>query len=396
MNTDFLIREADRCVKCGLCLPHCPTYLLARDEAESPRGRIALIQGWASGALNADRPLLGHLDSCLLCRRCEGACPSEVHYAALLDAARESLPATVPRWLPDTLADRGWQSAALKLAAAANRAGMRRWFPSARVRRLLDVSKTIQQASPPLRVPLKERYAAVGTEQAEVALFTGCMGEALDRTALEAAVAILTASGVSVSIPPSQQCCGAIHAHAGYHRAAGKYRAANLAAFTGTGIEALLTVSSGCGSWLADSAGLDVPVMDAAAFIQQRGGIGALPLAEVRRTIATFMPCSLAVMQQQKPVMTLLSDLPGAELLELEGMGCCGGAGLNLITQPDSGEQLVKPLIEQLAASKATVVATTNSGCALQLQQAAGRAGLGISVVHPLQLVSEQLEKRHD
>jgi len=68
---EALLADADICVKCGLCLPHCPTYKQTQDENESPRGRIALIQAWANGQLDASEKLLGHIDNCLLCRSCE-------------------------------------------------------------------------------------------------------------------------------------------------------------------------------------------------------------------------------------------------------------------------------------------------------------------------------------
>ena len=378
-------------MKCGLCLPHCPTYQLAHNEAESPRGRIALIQGWASGDLEADHSLLDHLDHCLLCRRCEGACPSSVGYTALMDAARASLPRTTPRWLPDTLADHGRQRMAMKLAAVAVKTGMQAWFPSEIVRRLLSIAATIDEAEAESPATLKNRYASIETVKGEVALFTGCMRETVDSTAIQAAIRILTASGYAVSIPPSQQCCGAMHAHAGYQQRAAELKRINLTAFANKGYDALISLSSGCGSYLTDIPGLDCPVMDAGAFIQKNGGIRSLPLTEFRRKIALFLPCTLAAMGQQKQVMALLHDLPGAELFELQGMGCCGGAGLHLITQPHTAEQLVKPLIDQLAASQTNIVATTNSGCALQLQLAAKKTGLGISVVHPLELVAEQL-----
>lgn len=392
MNSDFLIREADRCVKCGLCLPHCPTYRLARDEAESPRGRIALLQGWATGRLEVDEPLLTHLDNCLMCRRCESACPSSVDYSALLDGAREMLPRAVPAWLPDTLASPGRQRVAMKLTAGAAMTRMRKWFPSATIRRLLAVATVIRDLEPHTGNRLKTSYAPESGSKGVVALFTGCMGRGVDRPALDAAIRILTACGYEVEVPRSQQCCGAMHAHAGYQQTAAMHRDANVRTFANKGYDALVTVSSGCGSYLADNRELDSPVMDAGAFVQQQGGLSNFPLADIRRKIAVLTPCSLAAMRQQQLVMELLQELPGAEFFELQGMGCCGGAGLHLITRPQAGEQLVEPLISQLAASQAEIVTTTNSGCALQLRLAASKAGLGISVVHPLELVAEQLE----
>ena len=74
LNTDtakWCIDASDRCVMCGLCLPHCPTYMLKRNEADSPRGRISLIRAFAAGELTPDKTLIGHLDGCLQCRRCE-------------------------------------------------------------------------------------------------------------------------------------------------------------------------------------------------------------------------------------------------------------------------------------------------------------------------------------
>ena len=61
-----LAATTDVCVKCGLCLPHCPTYLKTSDENESPRGRLSLIQGWAQGALELSSKLTDHVDQCLL------------------------------------------------------------------------------------------------------------------------------------------------------------------------------------------------------------------------------------------------------------------------------------------------------------------------------------------
>src|SRR5688572_12342542 len=79
---------ADRCVQCGLCLPHCPTYRLDRIESEGPRGRIAYMKAMADGSLAPTPTGDLHLDHCLGCRRCEQVCPAGVEYEALLIGAR--------------------------------------------------------------------------------------------------------------------------------------------------------------------------------------------------------------------------------------------------------------------------------------------------------------------
>jgi len=83
-----LLKDADICVKCGLCLPTCPTYSKTQNENESPRGRIALIQAWEGGYLSDSKTVREHIDNCLLCRECERICPAVVPYSRLIDNFR--------------------------------------------------------------------------------------------------------------------------------------------------------------------------------------------------------------------------------------------------------------------------------------------------------------------
>src|SRR5581483_4960262 len=84
----------DTCIRCGLCLPSCPTYLETMTETSGPRGRISLIKSVAEERLDLLSPGFVHqMSECLDCRACAAVCPSGVQYGELVEAARAMIAA---------------------------------------------------------------------------------------------------------------------------------------------------------------------------------------------------------------------------------------------------------------------------------------------------------------
>lgn len=93
--------ELLNCMRCGFCLPSCPTYgETNQDEAASPRGRIALMKAVVDGQMEPDEDFEKQLNLCLGCRACEPVCPSGVKYGHLLEEARDILNAHKKHSLP--------------------------------------------------------------------------------------------------------------------------------------------------------------------------------------------------------------------------------------------------------------------------------------------------------
>ena len=390
----YIDQLADQCVKCGMCLPGCPTYQLSKNENESPRGRIALMQGIVAGELSLSPKVVQHLDHCLGCLSCEKICPSKVKYETLIDAIREY---TVTEQKPafqekliSLLIKPAVQNRLLPLLRFYQRSGLQAALRFSGLLKLTGLSKQ-EQLLPKLkpRLKLKPHYPAKQGSLGAVALFTGCMGNHFEQAAITASIKVLTRLGYDVDIP-QQVCCGALHQHSGFRQQAASLAKTNAKFLSGDAYQAILFTASGCGAQLKTSLKQTViPVTSLMDFILQHSRKHPVAFTAIEQTIAVHQPCSLRnTLKQTDAVVSLLSEIPKLKITELQSP-CCGAAGKNMLTQTELANQIRQPLLAQIQQASPDMLVSSNIGCALHLS--AGMQG-SPAVVHPIELISQSLQ----
>jgi glycolate oxidase iron-sulfur subunit len=236
---------------------------------------------------------------------------------------------------------------------------------------------------PPLMVPAK------GQRRGRVAFFSGCVMPEVFGAANAATIAVLARNGYEVEIPGGQVCCGALHTHSGDPRTARELHARNRAAFRLDMIDAVIVNSAGCGAALKDTGdSFARKVRDATEFLADVGlreTPSALPLR-----VAYDDPCHLLHGQRISAApRALLRAIPELDLFDLPGhRDCCGAAGIYNITQPEMSQALLARKVQAIRETAPDVVATGNPGCLLQIGGGAAAAGLGVEVLHPLELLA--------
>ena len=461
-HTYDLMRQ---CIHCGFCLPTCPTYAVLGVEMDSPRGRIYQMQAVADGRIAVSAEFVDHMYCCLGCRACETACPSGVQFGKLIEAAREHIQLVVAQsphlseqgQLGQTRTDvpvaRGGQQYPLHTHIPAPAALetlterlLRRFFfdfmlPSRLVTSLVFAGLKLYQRSglqalahrtgllnlvdalptpfqgklktPEMLMldvngdllprPLAEVTPAQGQTRYRVGFISGCIMDQVFRDINEASIRVLAANGCEVITPPQQQCCGALHTHAGEAERGRELARHNIDVFELYDCDAIIINSAGCGSNLKEYGHLlrDDPVYAERAqnFSAKVKDISEFlasielnhDMGEVPHTVAYHDACHLIHGQKvkQQP-RQLLQTIPGVKLVNLkEADWCCGSAGIYNITNQEMSNTLLQRKMDNIVATGVTMIATGNPGCMMQIALGARERGMLLNVVHPIQLLDE-------
>lgn len=391
------IADLDACVSCGLCLPHCPTYRLTRDETASPRGRLAAMRAVAHGAAVPDAELTTYLDLCLVCRACEDVCPSHVAFGRVMERARaqveplRSRRSGLMRWIGFH-----WilpHPSLIRTVAGA--LPFARPFLPRRTRALLP-RRTFPFARLPATTEPPNGVALRGT----VALLAGCAQDRWFHDVNEATIRVLARNGWRVTVPRGQGCCGALAAHNG--RLSVARRLARRTRHIFADADVIVVNAAGCSAHMKSYTELDgageLSVRDLMEFLDEHG-LTDEP-GELRTTVAYHDACHAVRAQgiRGEP-RRVLERIAGLTILEIpDGDVCCGAAGIYNLTQPEMSDALMQQKANAVMATGAQVVASANPGCSIQL--AAGLSARGarpdIEILHPVQLLdrAHRVERR--
>ena len=404
------------CMRCGMCLPHCPTYKETFLETASPRGRVALVRKFQEGELVESEKFLEYVSLCLDCQACASACPCGVNAGELVAEFRCErkqegglsmmedmiLRKLVPH--PDRLEVataplRLYQKTGLQKVVRS--LGLLKVFPEAlgRMEGLLP-----ELPATPLRQTIREVTPAQGEEKGTVGFFLGCVMSLIFSEASLATVQLLSSLGYKVITPKAQKCCGAPNMLG--HDIDGLKEAArfNTDLFQSYELDFVVTDCGGCGAELKKyghhlggeeaATSFSAKTRDISEILASEAAGLAGKLKPLPIKVTYHDPCHIAHCQgiRSQP-RALINMVPGIDFRELpEADACCGSAGTYNIEKPEMSDRVLSRKVQNIRKSGAEYLVTSNPGCLLQLKKALSEATPQVKVIHLTELLQMSLD----
>jgi glycolate oxidase iron-sulfur subunit len=417
-STKFLVQEAEKCSKCGVCVAVCPVFREMQTETFSSRGKVEVAKALASGELPYSHYSEDIFGKCLVCLTCKAACPAGVDQSKLVLgiraelARRNGLPLSKKVAFKYLLKNRSLFEKALKafsylqMFSSPKGDGQLRHLPFflsafGKGRLIPDLSS----------IPLRRQYPEIippsrGPAKLRVGLFSGCFIDFVDPAIGRSLIRVLGRHGVEVVFPKKQTCCGIPVFMSGDLENGLELLKINLEAFAPYDLDAVVVACATCGTALKESyktlaegesqdlqervKAFSAKVMDIAELLAEKIQLTPGERKAVQK-VTYHDPCHLNRGQgiQSQP-RNVLKNLSGVDFVEMRDPGrCCGGGGSFSFYNYDLSKQIGRRKVEDIEGTGASTVVTGCPGCMLQLKDQLGQKGSPVEVKHLIQLVDE-------
>lgn len=403
------------CMRCGMCLPTCPTYKETFLETASPRGRVALMRKLREGDLDQSDRLLEYLSLCLDCQACATACPCGVNAGELVaeftcerkeenrmgfmeDMILRKLLPHPDRLETSMVPMRFYQR--MGLQKLVRTLGILKMFPKS-LERMEGLLPDLPER--PLRQIIKEDMPARGEARGTIGFFLGCVMSLIFSDASRATITLLTALGYRVITPKNQVCCGAPNLLAGDKTGLKKAARKNVDIFSSPDFDFIVTDCGGCGAELKKY-GLHLEDDSSISFSNKVRDISQVlamhsnelePLLKPLPMKVTFHDsCHIAHSQGiRKEPRDLIRLVPGLTFIELENAdACCGSGGTYNIGKPQMADLILDRKLGTIRATGADTVVTGNPGCLLQLKKGLKDHLPRVKIMHLTELLAKSMD----
>ena len=406
-----------KCAKCGACTSVCPVYQITGHESLTARGRIHLLAKLTSKKQSSHFSEI--FSKCLLCGACYQACPRNIDTPALIIQAREEYSSSINLGsFQKLLIQKSLSRPALLPVLKAGGHLLAGFLPKdsgLRLKLALFETTTL----PPNRSFIESLQLKNDplSNSNKVAYFTGCLANYLQQNIAEASVTCLKKLCNTLTIAPKEQtCCGMAATAAGAREDAISLAKKNIAVFQKPPYLDLPIFTS-CATcyaqlksypdllaaepaWHTRAKDFASLVYEFSTYLLSHVDQAVIPKIRGTKQINVFYhdPCHLRFPKHNEAKVIseprkLLSMFPKITVKELpNGPHCCGQGGLFHISHPETSNQICGKLLSDCDAPNVQIVATTCSGCLMQIHEGLARIKSETKAIHLASLLNEYLK----
>lgn len=411
MKEDIL-KEAERCVKCGTCSSACPVYKETTLESITARGKLRLIRETSENRQDYSYLLEKRLRNCVQCLNCTQNCPNgikidEVYLKAWKNIAiSRKIPFIKKIILENILLQPGLVNAFEKMYSLGGKlvTGKNVYRPIINFK--FPLNKLIKYSLPepansPFLYGLNSDYKSL--EKKTIGIFTGCLINYVFHDIANATIKIIEKSqeGQRPFIPIDQTCCSMPLITSGNISLARKLALKNISAFKG--VDKIIVPCASCLSTFKkryadllnnndEAVEFTEKLEDISQFIINTGLLKKLK-PKIDEKVFYHHPCHLKrgaqIIDEPVDVISALYDKKPETAKDKEL--CCGFGGYFHFEQYDLSMNIINQTLNEIEKTSPTSIITSCPACILQISSGLAAKNAETKVNHLACVVAESL-----